>query len=131
MSISKSYSFDHSVEVVYAAWIASETVIAPATAMDIDARVGGHYRLIMETGSSALTAQGVFSIVEPAQRLVYSWQWSGSDEVTTIDVRFLREAQGSRVHLEHTGFLTEESRSNHDAGWDSYASGLARHLDSA
>lgn len=128
MSLSKTYYFDKSVSDVYAAWISPATVIAPATAMDIDPRVGGHYRLIMESADIDTKAEGVFSIVEKNQRLVYSWQWSGSDEVSTIDVRFLREKDGCRIHLEHTGFITQESLHNHDAGWDSYTNGLAQYL---
>ncbi|MFK7914959.1 MAG: SRPBCC domain-containing protein, partial [Pseudomonadales bacterium] len=48
MEIQCSYRIGHPPARVYAAWVSSATVIAPATAMDIDPRPGGHYRLLME-----------------------------------------------------------------------------------
>jgi len=115
---------------VYDAWVSSETVIEPATSMDIDPVVGGHYRLIMDTPDFTLMNEGTFSVVEPEKRVVYSWEWNHDGEVTEIDVRFFAIDGLTKIEITHTGFTKEESVTNHDSGWDSYMGGLIEHLTS-
>jgi uncharacterized protein YndB with AHSA1/START domain len=130
MIIEKSYVLPFPVPVVYAAWTSSDTVIPPATRMDIEAHVGGHYRLHMESPEFSARNAGVFLEVEPEKRLRYTWQWDGSDEVTEITVTFSASPEGSEVQITHKGFHEAESRSNHDQGWDSYMDGLIAFLES-
>jgi uncharacterized protein YndB with AHSA1/START domain len=49
MHLKKTYELSFPLEMVYDAWVSSDTVIPPATAMDVKPVVGGHYRLIMQT----------------------------------------------------------------------------------
>ena len=59
--------------------------------------------------------------------LLYSWHWQGSDETTLVNVEFSSEqggGGGSKVHIVHTGFTSEESREMHDSGWDHYFKSL-------
>ncbi|MEM7280986.1 MAG: SRPBCC domain-containing protein [Pseudomonadota bacterium] len=128
MSIDKTYQLPFPPEVVYAAWVSSDTVIPPATAMDIDPKEGGHYRLIMETPEFTGRNEGTFTLVEPNQRVTYTWEWNGDGEVTTIDVVFQAKDQGTHLMLKHTGFSKRESMESHDAGWDSYIAGLTSFL---
>jgi hypothetical protein len=60
ININKRYDFPFPLEKVYANWVSSNTVIAPATSMDIPPEVGGHYPLIMDTPEF----KGTFLIVE-------------------------------------------------------------------
>ncbi|MEM7303312.1 MAG: SRPBCC domain-containing protein [Pseudomonadota bacterium] len=114
---------------VFNAWVSSDTVIAPAASMDIKPVVGGHYRLFMEAGSDAPSNEGKFLEIDRNELVKYTWNWVGSDEVTTITVRFLAaDNGGTRIELLHEGFLTLESRDMHDAGWDSYFTGLKQYL---
>jgi len=129
-AISKSYLLPFSPQRVYAAWTSSDTVIPPATSMDIDAKVGGHYRLIMETPDFNARNEGVFSHVSPNQRLTYSWEWNGDGEITEIDVSFATHPDGTSLQLEHSGFAKQESRDMHDTGWDTYIEGLTKLLSS-
>ena len=126
--IAKSYLLPFPVDRVYRAWTASDTVIPPATAMDIDPRVGGHYRLIMERPGFTARSEGTFSQVVPNERLTYSWEWNSDGEVTEIDVRFAGHPDGTALQLSHSGFAKQESRDMHDAGWDSYVDGLIKFL---
>ena len=128
MKIEKTYELPYPVATVYSAWVSSDTVIPPATSMDVLPEVGGHYRLIMEMPDFSGKNEGTFSVVEPNARVVYTWEWNGDGEVTTIDVRFEATSDGTRVTLLHTGFTKEESVSNHDGGWDSYLEGFTAHL---
>lgn len=128
MLINKSYDLPFPITAVYAAWVSSETVIPPATKMDVLPEVGGHYRLLMDTPDFTLINEGTFSVVEPEQRVVYTWEWNNDGEVSTIDVRFIETASGTRIELTHSGFQKAESVDQHDSGWDSYIEGFTAHL---
>ena len=123
---SKSYTLPFPLGQVYAAWISSDTIIPPASSMEIEAKIGGVYRLTMPNGS---TAEGVFSAIVPNERVCYSWQWAGSGESTEVDVRFSESSGGTEVAIEHRGFRSESSLRDHSSGWDSYMVGLESHLD--
>jgi uncharacterized protein YndB with AHSA1/START domain len=128
MDIDKLYHLPFSPATVYAAWVSSETVIAPATRMEIDPIVGGHYRLFIETPEMTMRNFGTFLLVEPHARLCYTWEWNKDGEVSEIDVTFAPAGSGTDVHLRHTGFTKPESRVAHDRGWDSYIDGLSAFL---
>lgn len=128
MRIEKTYDLTFDVPRVYQAWVSSDTVIPPATAMDINPVVGGHYRLIMDTPEFSGRNEGTFSLVEPEARVCYSWEWNRDGERTDIDVRFTPTPTGCRVDLTHSGFHGNASAQRHDAGWDSYVEGFVRFL---
>lgn len=124
MKILKTFKLPFSRETVYAAWVSSDTVIPPATSMEINPVKGGHYRLLMQTPDVSMRNEGTFLDVDPGKNVRYTWEWNGDGEVTEIDVTFVEAADGSQVLLRHSGFSDEQSRAMHDAGWDSYISGL-------
>ncbi|MEM1435542.1 MAG: SRPBCC domain-containing protein [Pseudomonadota bacterium] len=130
MQIEKCYQLPYPPERVYAAWVSSDTVIPPATAMDIDPRVGGHYRLIIEGPEFSARNEGRFSAVTPGKHLAYSWEWNGDGECSMIDVTFHAANDGSstRIELRHSGFTQAESQAMHDSGWDAYIEGLITFL---
>ena len=129
MDLEKRYELTFPIGQVYAAWVSSDTVIPPATKMDVLPEVGGHYRLYMDTPDFTMTNEGTFSVVEPEQRVVYTWEWNNDGEVSTIDVRFAETSSGTEIHIHHSGFEKPESMSQHDAGWDSYVQGLTALLE--
>ena len=128
MQLDKTYELPFPISEVYSAWVSSDTVIPPATKRDVLPLVGGHYRLLMETDDMTLKNEGVFSIVVPEQQVVYTWEWNNDGEVSTIDVRFIETAFGTRIELTHSGFEKAESVDQHDSGWDSYIEGFTAHL---
>lgn len=129
MDIEKTYHLPFPPDEVYATWTSSRTVIAPATRMDIDPRIGGHYHLFIETADGVLRNSGTFSQVVPDHHLIYTWRWNDDDEVTTIDVEFSASAEGCKIDLKHLGFASEQSRALHDSGWDSYIKGLQEFME--
>lgn len=128
MYFEKNYKILHPLESVYSAWISSDTVIAPATAMDINPVVGGHYRLIMETPEFRMTNEGEFLEIEPNKYLKYSWEWNADGERTIIEVSFTPLEDGTAVRILHSGFNKKESLDNHNQGWDSYIQGFSQFL---
>lgn len=128
MKIVKTYQVPFPVDAVYAAWVSSDTVIPPATSMDVLPEVGGHYRLLMETPEFTGRNEGTFTRVEPNRRVTYTWEWNHDGEVTEIDVHFEAIDAGTRVSLTHSGFTSSTSVSTHDSGWDSYMEQFVKHL---
>ena len=128
IDIEKSYDFPFPRERVYAAWVSSDTVIPPATSMDVDPRVGGHYRLYVRDDEWDVFNEGRFLAVDEAKHLRYTWEWNNDGKVTEIDVRFEETPEGTRITLLHSGFTDQESADNHSQGWDSYFPGLAAHI---
>ncbi len=128
MDIQTDHWLAANVDEVFAAWISQETVIPPAVKMEIEPRVGGLYRLTAEGPGFTAVAEGRFTIVDPPTHLRYSWEWNQDGDVSTIDVRFEPERDGTRVRLEHTNLATDESFENHRQGWQSYFAGLEQWL---
>ena len=128
MKFEKSYHLPFSRDRVYAAWTSSDTVIPPATRMDIEPVVGGHYRLFMDTPEFSTRNEGVFLAVEPPSRLKYTWEWDSDGKVTDITVEFASDGDGCKVRVKHAGFAEKDSFDMHAAGWDSYISGLTDYL---
>lgn len=128
MDISKSYELPFSADTVYQAWISNDTVIPPATAMQITPTVGGDFILHAEGPGFKATMHGTFLEIVPPTKLRYTWAWTHEDERTEVAVTFASTAQGCSVALEHTGFTNPESHAIHDQGWDSYIAGLTAHL---
>ena len=104
------------MKVAHTAWVSSNTVIAPPTSMDIEPALGGHYRLITDTSEFSGKNEGKFSLIEPQQRVLYTRKRNGDGEVTEIDVRVEVTAAGTKILIHHTGFMTDESVTNHNDG---------------
>lgn len=128
MKFERTWQLPFSPATLYAAWVANDTVIPPATRMDIKPEVGGHYRLHAAGDGFTATNEGTFLVVELNQRLRYTWQWAGDEEVTEVDVTFRPNNGGTELELHHGTFISQESYTNHDNGWESYISGLTEFL---
>ena len=130
MKILKTYRMLQPKSEVFEAWVSESSVIAPVTSIKSDPKVGGKYILYVGEGEQQHQMTGVFKQFVRGEKLEYSWNWQGTDEVTTVTVDFQESADGSTlVTLSHQGFQSEESKSIHDQGWDSYVSGLSKLLD--
>jgi uncharacterized protein YndB with AHSA1/START domain len=115
---------------LFEAWTTPEELKrwhAPApltcTLAEVDLRVGGKYRIHMrEPDGKEHQVYGVFRVIEPPTRLVYTWRWERvaptSDTTDTqITVEFLPRGTGTEVVLTHEGFATAQDRDNHEKGW--------------
>lgn len=129
MEIDKTYLLPFPKALVYAVWTSSETVIPPATRMDIDPIIGGHYRLFMDMPDVKLSNEGRFLEVIPNELLKYTWEWNGDGEVTEITVIFEAHETGTEIRIHHIGFASKESAAMHDSGWDSYVDGLIKFIE--
>ena len=122
-------SFKAPVERVYAAWTDAEQIkrwFAPGDMTvplaEADVREGGHYRVQMSGGGSDCefhTTGGVYREVIPNQRLVFTWQWEGSELETLVTLKFKPlSANETELTLIHEGFDNEDTRDKHGQGWE-------------
>lgn len=113
-------------------WWASEPAFTTPVA-EVDLRVGGGYRLSMESPSGALhTVRGEYREVSRPDRLVYTWAWEEEDgstgHVSTVTVSFQRTGESTTVVLEHTDLPSAESRDRHGIGWEGCLESLQREV---
>ena len=115
-------------ERVFNAWTRAEELrkwFAPGpltTAVaDSDLRVGGRYRITMR-GLDGIehTVTGVYQVIEPPKRLVYSWRWEDKPSAgeSTVTVEFNDRGRSTEVVLRHEGLPSEKERSEHEQGWN-------------
>ncbi|MEM7345009.1 MAG: SRPBCC domain-containing protein [Chloroflexota bacterium] len=129
-TIEKNYQVPFSRERLFEAWISPDTVIAPVSKVEVDPKINGYLRLMVEMPDGAAIMEGKFLTVSYPTQLVYSWEWDGDGEVTEVTVTFKANTMGTEIVVLHSGFQSEESRGRHDVGWDSYVDGVVQRLQS-
>jgi uncharacterized protein YndB with AHSA1/START domain len=103
------------------------------TLCEIDARVGGSYRINMISKNSEFITVGTFLEVDRPQRLVFTWSWevpAGGPEnsVVTIDLEALAPTL-TELTLAHDRLATDELRAMHAEGWGLCLDRLAAQID--
>lgn len=93
---------------------------------ELDPRPGGLYRVQMPGHA---VVEGVYLVVEPPHRLVFTWGWAGNLDVppgsTTVEVTLTQDGEETIVRLVHRGLPTQSSRDEHAGGWQHYLGRLA------
>ena len=123
LNIHKQYILNHPREAVFDIWVSPEGVVAPVTAVEVDPRKNGQFKLIVEDENPSQMI-GKFIEFNRPSKLVYSWEWNQDGEISKVDVTFNSVIEGTEVIIEHTKFTKESSRETHDSGWDSYIQGV-------
>ena len=96
---------------------------------DIDARIGGRFRIIMHTADDAHDVSGVYHEVVPNQKLVFTWAWRSTPERESLVTVLLKpEGDGTLLTLIHEQFFDEPARDRHQAGWSGALDKLERYL---
>jgi uncharacterized protein YndB with AHSA1/START domain len=99
-----------------AVWFASSHGFR-ADVDEYDVRPGGLWRLTNRKGTVIEHPHGVFHEVVPDRRLIYSYQFLGTDFHSTISIELSPERDGTRLRFCQTGFPDVGSRDDHEGGW--------------
>ena len=103
-----------------------------ASSVELDARVGGSYRLAMHPPEGdVFHIRGEFREIDRPRRLVYTFEYEEpdpDDRETVVELSFLDDVAGTRVVLDQGPFETEARRALHEAGWTDTLERLARFL---
>jgi uncharacterized protein YndB with AHSA1/START domain len=97
----------------------------------LDTRPGGRWRTILRRpDGSQLATSGVYRIVEPPRRLVFTWAWEEASGArgheTEVMVSFEPAPGGTRLVLVQQRFESTQARHNHSNGWSASFDRLAK-----
>jgi uncharacterized protein YndB with AHSA1/START domain len=111
-------------------WWGPEGYATPTA--EVDLRVGGKYRLGMMKlpKGDIFYLSGTYREVRPPERLVYTWVWEGSPELSEmlVTVEFRARGKETEIHVTHELFPTAKAREDHEKGWSSCLDRLAKAL---
>jgi uncharacterized protein YndB with AHSA1/START domain len=135
-------TFGRPREEVFDAWTDPDALatwwggaFAKTLSAAVDLRVGGAYRLTMQSGAQVAAVEGVYQEVELPERLVYTWCWDRPEidggRQSLVTVEFLDRDGGTEVVVTHEGIETEESFAFHMGGWTASLEGLRQVLPPA
>ncbi len=98
-----------------------------------DVRVGGRWHASGHgKGGHRYVLEGEFVEVEPAEKLVHTWQrLEAPGAPTTVTYLLERVDGGTRVTLRHEGFTSREACAGTSLGWETSLDRLAEHLAGA
>jgi len=112
---------------VFAAWTDPEKVkrwMGPGETTtkhaESDPRVGGRYRIVMQTPSGQeLDVGGVYREVVPDQKLVFTWAWKSTPEdESLVTLLFRPDGDGTLLTVTHEQFVDDQARDGHKQGWN-------------
>jgi uncharacterized protein YndB with AHSA1/START domain len=92
-------------------------------------RVGGSYKLQMNTPHGPAELSGRYREIAPPSRLVFTWKWNDPDAPeTVVTISLTAFGNETEMVLTHTGFTSGESKGNHNMGWAGSFEKLDVHL---
>lgn len=135
-------TFDATPEQVWHAWTDPDAVAqwwhpagaaTPRDSVEIDARVGGHYRYAMvnENDGTTVVTGGVYLKVDPHHRLEFTWGPPGADpdEAPIITLSLEPVAGGTSLTLELRGVHGTPGDGYYYDGWVSTLDSLELHVE--
>jgi len=111
-------------ERVFAAWLDPQMLtrfmfpgdVANVTA-DVDARVGGKFRIVMEHGRGSAEHWGEYLAIDPPALLSFTWTSASTDlEPTLVTIELLDRNGSTELVLTHRR-LPERTATAHRDGW--------------
>jgi len=115
------------IEKVFDAWLNPQILsrfMLPMPGMphprtEVDAREGGRFTIYMEVGEEIIPHSGTYLQLDRPSRLVFSWESPFSTDGSSVTLDFTAVDSGNtRTELTHVRFIDEETRNNHEAGWE-------------
>lgn len=130
ISLERREIFAATRDRVFAAWTKADIVEkwwgppgSVTLAVDIDLRVGGHYRFTMQFPSEdVFHIYGVYREIQPPEKLVFTWECDREDldyGETLVTIEFLDLVNATEVVLRHERISTPDARMHFGRGWDS------------
>jgi uncharacterized protein YndB with AHSA1/START domain len=119
-------------ERVFDAWLDPATLarfMLPGdvthTTAEVDARVGGRFRIVMTHGRGGAEHWGEYLVIDPPARLSFTWISASTDlQSTTVTIELHeRDDGGTDLVLSHRG-LPDRTFGSHEGGWGSIVAKL-------
>ena len=108
-------------------WFCPGTV--SLASVDLDVRVGGHFRIVMRDETKDLLHTGTYREIDPPQRLVFTWRSSGTyDQETLVTVELHPRGTKTELVLTHERLPDASSAGKHEEGWQDVVRKLTVYL---
>lgn len=119
---------------VFAAWLDAEGMkswLCPGavqtTVVEIDARVGGRFKIVMRDGDVDYVHTGEYREIDPPRRLVFTWISSlTNNEPSLVTIRFNKKGNRTELVLAHERLPSRDSADKHKNGWTSILEKLSQ-----
>ena len=114
------------VKTVFEAWLdpaALARFMKPGEGMedarvDVDAREGGSYLIVMKAGDKEIAHRGEYKTIDRYTRLAFTWLSDFTIPGSTVTLDFAeRGPDQTEVTLHHVGFPNQSARDSHEGGW--------------
>jgi uncharacterized protein YndB with AHSA1/START domain len=102
-----------------ARWFGPAQVVAGSVRADIDARIGGRYRVSFKMADGEHhEVGGVYCEMVPNQKLSFSWAWHSTPErESQVTVSLKPDGDGTLLTLLHEQLFDSAARDGHEGGW--------------
>ena len=132
LSLTTERVINASPKTVFDAWLDPEMLrrfMIPGDGMSVpsartDPKVGGRFDIIMQAGDQQMPHAGTYTEINPHERIVFTWESPFSTDDSTVTLTFRPVDGGTHVTLHHVRFPDEESRNNHEGGWNAILGAL-------
>ena len=121
-------------EEVFAAWLDAESLAtwmcpgAARSTVQVEPKVGGSFRIVMEHGDERVEHTGTYLAIEPPARLAFTWISPYTDlRPTVVTVEFHAQREGTEVVLTHER-LPDRYVDAHNQGWGEILAKLEKEL---
>jgi uncharacterized protein YndB with AHSA1/START domain len=122
---------------VYGAWTDPQKIMhwwgptgAETLRAEIDARVGGRFRIVFRTpNGEEHDVGGVYREVVQNEKLVFTWAWRSMPErESLVTVALKSEGNGTALTFTHEQFFDEAARDGHRGGWTAAFDKIERYM---
>ena len=104
----------------------------PVLIAETDARVGGRFRVrFRKLDGTEHEINGEYLEFDRPRRVVLSWRWLGRQEdpgESRVEIQLRAVSGGTELTVTHSLLHDEETRRNHEAGWNGALDNLMRYL---
>jgi uncharacterized protein YndB with AHSA1/START domain len=132
-------TFDAPVERVFEAWTSEEVMRRwlharpdwDTPTAEVDLRVGGTIRVVMRDPSDGAEygATGEYLVVDPPERLVFTWVWQHEAETPQlIELEFFERQGATAVVMTNSAIPTDGRFKDQERGWQACYDNLDRVL---
>ncbi len=122
-------------EDVFAAWLDADGMrqwMCPGdikkTEVEIDARVGGKYRILMHGNEGNYEHTGEYVEISPPERLSFTWFSHNAAGGSLVTIELREKGDETELKLTHERLPSAESAAQHTSGWTSILDKLASRL---
>ena len=89
------------------------------TEIEIDARVGGKFRLVMHGEENNYEMTGEYVEIDPPERLSFTWNSHATVEGSLVTLEFHDRGEETELVLTHERLPSADIAAQHEGGWTS------------